>query len=73
MKTDMTIAESVYVSLKAMERAVQAFADVADDWCEDDPKQALVQLLSENLTQQLQSHQQAVYGALSSIEPAVAA
>ncbi|TCN77725.1 hypothetical protein [Shewanella fodinae] len=70
---DITTAESVYLSLKAMERAVQAFADVADDWCEDDPKQALVQLLSENLTQQLQAHQQAVYGALSSIQPLAAA
>jgi predicted CopG family antitoxin len=33
---DITTAESVYLSLKAMERAVQAFADVADDWCEDE-------------------------------------
>jgi phenylpyruvate tautomerase PptA (4-oxalocrotonate tautomerase family) len=40
---------------------------------QDDPKQALVQLLSENLTQQLQAHQQAVYGALSSIQPLAAA
>lgn len=65
----LTDFEPIYHSLNALELAVRAFSDVADDWCEDDLKHALVKLLSENLTQQLQQHQQVVFGSFSVVEP----
>lgn len=64
--------ESVYQSLQSLERGIQALADVANDWCEEDAKQALVQLLSENLTKQMQQHQQALFGSLARLEPSAA-
>ncbi|MCU8005706.1 MULTISPECIES: hypothetical protein [unclassified Shewanella] len=64
--TDFT---PIYHSLNSLELAVRAFADVADDWCEEDLKHALVKLLSENLTQQWQLHQKAVFSSLARIEP----
>ncbi|MGL5398623.1 MAG: hypothetical protein ACRDBQ_25675 [Shewanella sp.] len=65
--------EPIYHSLNALELAVRAFADVAEDWCEEDLKHALVKLLSENLNQQLQMHQQVIYRSLISVEPSQAA
>lgn len=65
----LTNFEPIYHSLNALELAVRAFTDVADDWCEDDLKYALLKLLSENLTQQWQLHQKAVLGSLALIEP----
>ncbi|MBW0298095.1 hypothetical protein [Shewanella xiamenensis] len=65
----LTDFEPIYHSFNALELAVRAFSDVADDWCEDDLKHALVKLLSENLTHQLQQHQQIVFGSLARIEP----
>lgn len=60
--------ESVYSSLRSLQRASQAFEDVAFDLCEEDPKQALFQLLSENLTSQLIAHQNALYGSLAAYD-----
>ncbi|MFB2718790.1 hypothetical protein [Shewanella xiamenensis] len=65
--------EPIYQSLNALELAVRAFADVAEDWCEEDLKHALVKLLSENLNQQLQMHQEVIYRSLISVEPSQAA
>ncbi|GGI93584.1 hypothetical protein [Shewanella gelidii] len=60
--------ESVYESLNTLKLAAQAFSDVADDWGEEDCKYALVNLLSVNLQQQLESHQQAVFNSLNIVE-----
>jgi hypothetical protein len=65
----LTNFEPIDHSLNTLELAVRAFTDVADDWCEDDLKYALLKLLSENLTQQWQLHQRAVLGLLARIEP----
>ncbi len=64
----LTNFDSIYHSLDDLETVVRAFADIAEDWCEEDLKHALVKLLSENLNQKLQMHQQAVYRLLTSVE-----
>ncbi|QBF81325.1 hypothetical protein EXU30_00380 [Shewanella maritima] len=60
--------ESVYQSLKQLKLAAQAVSDVADDWCEEDAKHALVTLLSSNLQQQLEQHQQVVLKSINVVE-----
>ncbi|HCD12818.1 hypothetical protein [Shewanella sp.] len=60
--------ETLYDTLQALEKGVQALTDVADDWCEEDRKYALVQLLADNLNQQLTVHQQAVYASMAVLE-----
>ena len=61
--------EPIYHSLNALQRAVQAFEAVAFDLPEEDPRQALFQLLSDNISSQLIGHQNTLYGSLSVVEP----